>query len=71
MTHDILIRGGQVVDGTGTSAKYDDVAIKDGIVTEIGKIEGKAKHEINAEGQTVTPGFVDIHTHLDLSLIHI
>ena len=68
MTNDILIKGGQVVDGTGASAKYADVAIKDGIVTEIGKIDGKAKHEINAEGQTVTPGFVDIHTHLDAQI---
>ena len=63
MTHDILIKGGQVVDGTGSEAKYADVAIKDGIIAEIGKVAGQAEHEIDAEGQPVTPGFVDIHTH--------
>ena len=68
MTNDILIKGGQVVDGTGASARYADVAIKDGIVTEIGKIDGKAELEIDANGQTVTPGFVDIHTHLDAQI---
>ena len=68
MTNDILIKGGQVVDGTGASARYADVAIKDGIVTEIGKIDGKAEQEIDADGQTVTPGFVDIHTHLDAQI---
>ena len=46
MTHDILIKGGQVVDGTGSEAKYADVAIKDGIIAEIGKIDGQAEHEI-------------------------
>ena len=68
MTHDILIKGGQVIDGTGSSAKYADVAIKDGIIVEIGKTDGQAEQEIDAEGQTVTPGFVDIHTHLDAQI---
>ena len=68
MTHDILIKGGQVVDGTGSEAKYADVGIKDGIIAEIGKVDGQAEHEIDAEGQTVTPGFVDIHTHLDAQI---
>ena len=56
MAHDILIKGGQVVDGTGCEAKYADVAIKDGIIAEIGKVDGQAEYEIDAEGQTVTPG---------------
>ena len=43
MTHDILIKDGQVVDGTGSDAKYADVAIKDGIIAEIGKIDGHQK----------------------------
>ncbi|GIT32553.1 MAG: hypothetical protein Ct9H300mP3_00840 [Gammaproteobacteria bacterium] len=52
MTHDILIKGGQVVDGTGSEAKYADVAIKDGIIAKIwGKIDGQAEHEIDAEGR--------------------
>ena len=54
MTHDILIKGGQVIDGTGSSAKYADVAIKDGIIVEIGKTDGQAEQEIDAEGQTVS-----------------
>ena len=48
MTHDILIKGGRVVDGTGSSAKYADVAIKDGIIVEIGKTDGQAEQEIDA-----------------------
>ena len=68
MSHDILIKGGRVVDGTGSESIYADVAIKDGIIAEIGKVEGQAEYQIDAEGQTVTPGFVDIHTHLDAQI---
>ena len=42
-----------------------DVAITDGTVTEVGKVDGKGRHEIDADGQLVTPGWVDIHTHYD------
>ncbi|MFL2697858.1 MAG: amidohydrolase family protein [Gammaproteobacteria bacterium] len=68
MEHDILIKDGIVVDGTGASAKLADVAISNGIITDVGKIDGKAKEIIDAEGQTVTPGFVDTHTHLDAQI---
>ena len=47
MTQDIIIRGGQLVDGTGSSSKHADVAIKDGIITEIGKVDGKSEYEID------------------------
>src|SRR5436309_5539462 len=62
---DLVIRGGTVVDGTGAPARTADVAITDGIVTEVGRVDGTARQEIDADGLLVTPGFVDIHTHYD------
>ena len=64
-THDLVIRGGTVVDGTGAPARTADVAITDGVVTEVGRVDGTATQEIDADGALVTPGFVDIHTHYD------
>src|SRR5689334_4024750 len=63
--HSLLIRGGTVVDGTGAAARTADVAIRDGIVTEVGRVDGKADRVIDADGLMVTPGFVDIHCHYD------
>ena len=63
--HDLVVRGGTVVDGTGADARTADVAITDGKVTEVGKVDGKGRREIDADGQLVTPGWVDIHTHYD------
>ena len=63
--HDLVIRGGTVVDGTGAPARTADVAVTDGIVTELGRVDGPAHRELDADGLLVTPGFVDIHTHLD------
>jgi len=62
---DLVIRGGNVVDGTGAPARTADVAITDGIVTEVGRVDSKGAQEIDADGALVTPGFVDIHTHYD------
>jgi N-acyl-D-aspartate/D-glutamate deacylase len=62
---DIIIRGGRIVDGTGTPARNGDVAIKDGVITAVGKVDGQAKRTINADGALVTPGFIDVHTHFD------
>ncbi|MFA5882463.1 MAG: amidohydrolase family protein [Acidimicrobiia bacterium] len=62
--HDLVIRGGSVVDGTGAPAFTADVAVSNGIVTEIGRV-GAARREIDADGAVVTPGFVDMHTHFD------
>src|SRR5436190_2270448 len=64
-SHDLVIRGGTVVDGTGDPARTADVAITGGVVTEVGRVEGPATQEIDADGALVTPGFVDIHTHYD------
>ena len=60
-----VIRGGTVVDGTGAPARTADVAIDNGIVTEVGRIDGAAGRTIDADGLLVTPGFVDIHAHYD------
>ena len=63
--YDIIIRGGRVYDGTGGKAVDADVAIKDGRIAAIGAISASAGEEIDAKGQIVTPGFIDIHTHYD------
>ena len=63
--HDLVIRGGRLVDGTGAKARIADVAIDDGVITEVGVVAGRGRREINAEGLLVTPGWVDIHTHYD------
>ncbi len=63
--HDLVIRAGTVVDGTGAPARTADVAISDGIITDVGQVEGGTRREIDADGLLVTPGFVDIHTHFD------
>jgi len=64
-TLDIVIRGGQVVDGTGADGYTADVGIADGRIAEIGKIASKGTREIDADGLAVTPGFIDGHTHMD------
>ena len=68
MAHDIVIRGGQLVDGTGRGPYAGDVAISDGIITDVGNFGGSAKREIDARGMTVTPGFIDVHTHFDAQI---
>jgi N-acyl-D-aspartate/D-glutamate deacylase len=65
MTHDVVIRGGTVVDGTGRAPEVADVAIDGDRITEIGALDDGGRREIDASGALVTPGFVDIHTHLD------
>jgi len=63
--YDLIIRGGTLVDGTGEAARRADIAIRDGVIAAVGKVEGEAARTIDATGLTVTPGFVDIHTHYD------
>lgn len=66
--YDIIIKGGSIVDGTGTEPVAGDVAIKDGVIAAMGTIEGDAAQVIDATGKLVTPGFVDMHTHLDAQI---
>ncbi|MBX3509418.1 MAG: amidohydrolase family protein, partial [Parvibaculum sp.] len=63
--HDLVIRGGTIVDGTGAKPFTGDVAIDGGRISAVGRVEGKGRREIGAAGLLVTPGFVDIHTHYD------
>ena len=63
--HDIVIRGGLVVDGTGAEPVQADVAIPDGIIQAVGNVDGAGREEIDASGLMVTPGVIDLHTHYD------
>jgi N-acyl-D-aspartate/D-glutamate deacylase len=63
--HDLVIRAGTIVDGSGGEPFEGDVAIADGRVQEVGTVSGTGAEEIDARGKLVTPGFVDIHTHYD------
>ena len=62
---DMVIRTGSVIDGSGAGAFSADIAIKDGLIAQVGAVSGKGAEEIDAAGRLVTPGFVDIHTHYD------
>ncbi|HVV30073.1 MAG TPA: amidohydrolase family protein, partial [Mycobacteriales bacterium] len=64
--HDVVIRGGQIVDGSGKPRVSADVAIDGGRVVEIGKISDSGRTTIDADGRIVAPGFIDVHTHLDV-----
>jgi N-acyl-D-amino-acid deacylase len=68
MAHDLVIRDGLVVDGTGAPGWVADVAIDGDRITEIGPVDERGERELDAEGRVVTPGFVDIHTHLDAQI---
>ena len=63
--HDLVIRNGTIVDGTGAPAFTGDIAIDGGRITAVGSITASGRDEIDAKGLHVTPGFVDIHTHYD------
>ncbi|HJB20322.1 MAG TPA: amidohydrolase family protein [Candidatus Fournierella merdavium] len=68
--YDILIKGGTVIDGTGAAAMEADVAIQDGKIAAIGAIDPAQAHEvIDAAGKTVTPGFIEMHSHADQTLL--
>jgi len=60
---DVLITNGRIVDGTGTESKTGSVGIKDGHVVAVGEVSGSATTVIDAKGQVVAPGFIDVHTH--------
>jgi N-acyl-D-amino-acid deacylase len=68
MAHDLVIRNGLIVDGTGSPGAIGDLAVDGDRITAVGTIDERGRREIDAEGKVVTPGFVDIHTHLDAQL---
>ena len=64
--YDILIKNGQIIDGSGAPAFYGDIAVKDGKIARIApEIEGEAERVIDAAGKQVAPGFIDTHSHSD------
>ncbi len=63
--HDLVIRGGTIVDGTGKPSFTGDIAIDGGLITAVGSVTAQGRDEVDATGKIVTPGFVDIHTHYD------
>ena len=63
--HDMVIRGGTIVDGTGAARFTGDIAIDNGLISQVGKVSGSGKEEIDAAGMVVAPGWVDVHTHYD------
>ena len=68
MKNSLLIKNANIVDGTGSDAYIGDVSIHDGIISDIGKVDGDFENTIDANGLTLAPGFIDIHTHFDPQL---
>ncbi|HOS74622.1 MAG TPA: hypothetical protein P5037_13130 [Candidatus Paceibacterota bacterium] len=64
-SYDLVIRHGRVVDGSGNPAFFADVAVRQGRIAALGRIERAGRIEINAAGLIVAPGFIDVHTHAD------
>jgi N-acyl-D-aspartate/D-glutamate deacylase len=69
LSHDLVIRGGRVADGSGSPAVDADVAVDGGRISAVGRVGERGREEIDAEGHVVTPGFVDGHTHLDAQVM--
>ena len=65
MDYDLIIRNGNIADGSGDEIFEGDVAVKSGMIVAVGNVRGRATEEVEAKGMLVTPGFVDIHTHYD------
>ena len=63
--HDLVIRNGNIVDGSGKKPFLGDIAIDEGKITKVGEVINSGKKEIDADGNLVSPGWVDIHTHYD------
>ena len=68
MAFDLIVRNGLIVDGSGSSSYHGDVAITDGQIVAVGRVDGAARRSIDAAGLVVSPGFVDVHTHYDAQL---
>ncbi|MBI3743491.1 MAG: amidohydrolase family protein, partial [Chloroflexi bacterium] len=69
MAHDLVIKNGTVVDGTGLPRYRADIGIKNGKIVEKGKVSANGAKVIDAEGKIVAPGFIDLHTHYDAQIL--
>jgi N-acyl-D-amino-acid deacylase len=67
--YDLLIQNGRIIDGTGSAAYQADVGVVGDEIAAIGRLEGDAARRVNASGLVVTPGFIDLHTHSDMSFL--
>ena len=67
--YDLLIKNGRIYDGTGTPPYNADVAASGGEIVAIGKLDGEAAKTVDARGMAVSPGFIDLHTHSDMSFL--
>ena len=65
---DLLIRDAEIIDGTGAPARHGDVGVSHGRIVAVGEVHDSASRTIDAQGQTLAPGFVDLHTHYDAQL---
>jgi len=65
---DLVVRGGEVIDGTGALRRRADVGVSDGLIVEVGEVEEASRRTIDADGLIVAPGVIDIHTHYDAQL---
>ena len=65
MSHTLIIRNGLIVDGNGGEPYAGDLAVDGDTIVAVGNVDGKGRQEINADGAAITPGFIDLHTHLD------
>ena len=63
--HDLVVRGGTIVDGTGRERFEGDVAIDAGRIVAVGRVAERGRRELDARGALVAPGWVDVHTHYD------
>jgi N-acyl-D-aspartate/D-glutamate deacylase len=67
--YDLVVRNGEIVDGSGQPRYRGDVGVREGRIAAIGKIGERGAEEIDAEGHVVTPGFIDLHTHMDAQVL--
>jgi len=66
---DVVIRGGELIDGSGSARRRADVGVRDGRVVVVGEVDEPARRTLDAEGRVVAPGFVDPHTHYDAQIL--